>query len=476
VETAQLLTSLATLFVDHKQLPSIDFSAAMLLSYCARLKRSGARVILASSSPRRKQLMDQLLPAVPFGCIPSTFAENIPHGTLTPAEYATQTSLEKAKEVWAREAADVLISADTVVVRDGVILEKPASPAHAYAMLESLSNRSHQVVSGVTLMFRPQYGASQSAAASASDQPIVITFSVSTSVTFTELQPEMILEYIHTQEPFDKAGGYGMQSLAATFVRGITGDYYNVVGFPLTEIATRLREHLDEVLRALEARSLSSSSAAVKHAWACCFCGAKSAGFVGRNNPEPFPSHRLDCCNPCNDGKVTPARRIQREAQRLKEQAAGSAPAASASSSSATSTVITTASSASSPSHPHAPVRLVTILPCNDLDKCEAFYAQLGFVRDGREYDGYRILKHAEGASLHLTEAVEGSVKDKENQFGMYLYTPDPDALAEKVRSQIIEKEKRPTVKEWGMYEFALTDPNGTLVRIGWPVDQMKNT
>ena len=452
----------------------------MLLGCCDRLKRGGCRLILASSSPRRQQLMEQLLPGVPFECIPSTFAEDIPHGTLTPAAYSMQTALEKAKEVWRRESADILISADTVVVRDGVILEKPSSPAHAYAMLNSLSDRSHQVVSGVTLTFRPQYGAaSNTDKADGTSDPIVITFSVSTTVTFTQLRPEMILEYIATKEPFDKAGGYGMQSLAATFVSGIQGDYYNVVGFPLTEIATRLRDHVDAVLRVLEARSpVTSSSLAASDSWSCCFCGVKKAGRVGRNNPHPFFSgDNLDCCDQCNESKVNPARRIQIDAQKLEKQASSTIPATASSSYSAASSSILASSSASSPELPPNRVRLTTILPCNDLDKCESFYAQLGFLREeGREYDGYRLLKHAEGAELHLTQAVQGWVKDGENPFGLYLYTPDPDAVAEKVRSQIIENEKKPTAKEWGMYEFALSDPNGTLVRVGWPTHRMRKT
>jgi len=118
----------------------------MLLPYCARLRSSGVRIVLASTSPRRRDLMALLLPAigaaagasaagsagesvgVPFACVPSNFAEDLPHSAhASAASYAQATCAAKAAEVWSRVAdrADVLIAADTVVVRDGVILEKP---------------------------------------------------------------------------------------------------------------------------------------------------------------------------------------------------------------------------------------------------------------------------------------------------------------------------------------------------------------
>lgn len=259
----------------------------MLLSYCGRLRASHVRIVLASSSPRRRQLIgDQLLPGVDVECVPSTFAEDIPHGRLQPAEYAQQTAREKANEVWARLArgggggggdsahppVDILISADTVVARDSAILEKPASAEHARAMLESLSGRAHQVVTGVVIMIRTTDGATTTpaddrapgedeaaAAASASSSscsaaPLVLTFSVTTSVTFGVLSSEMIDAYVASGEPFDKAGGYGLQSLAATFVQGIQGDYFNVVGLPLNQLAVHLRPHLERVLEIAEAR------------------------------------------------------------------------------------------------------------------------------------------------------------------------------------------------------------------------------
>lgn len=117
---------------------------------------------------------------------------------------------------------------------------------------------------------------------------------------------------------------------------------------------------------------------------------------------------------------------------------------------------------------------LTAIVPCNDLDASEAFYSALGFRRRDKDKpppgqdDSYRILENDAGGALHLTQAVEGWVVAGRNPFGLYFYTKDVDGVAAKVRDLIIEKDG-PGHKPWGMYEFALSDPDGTLVRIGWP-------
>jgi catechol 2,3-dioxygenase-like lactoylglutathione lyase family enzyme len=111
---------------------------------------------------------------------------------------------------------------------------------------------------------------------------------------------------------------------------------------------------------------------------------------------------------------------------------------------------------------------LVAILPCNDLDASERFYNRLGFARSDSqrpvagEPDSYRILSNSKGGYLHLTDAVEGWLVPGKNPFGLYLYLEDVDALA-------CEFERRPEDKPWGMYEFAISDPHETLVRVGWP-------
>jgi hypothetical protein len=115
---------------------------------------------------------------------------------------------------------------------------------------------------------------------------------------------------------------------------------------------------------------------------------------------------------------------------------------------------------------------LVAIVPCNDLDACERFYGRLGFSRPASAAEagdsGYRMLADAKGARLHLTTAVEGWVVPDKNPFGLYLYSEDVDRLAAEFVGEIIEKDGA-SDKPWGMYEFAVSDPNGTLVRVGWP-------
>lgn len=113
--------------------------------------------------------------------------------------------------------------------------------------------------------------------------------------------------------------------------------------------------------------------------------------------------------------------------------------------------------------------RLTAILPCTNLDASEAFYAKLGFKRNS-SYPSYRILSDGNGAHLHLNKVTEDWVAPGGNPFGVYLYTPKIDALAASLGKRLLHK---PEHKPWGMYEFALSDPDETLVRIGWPSDSL---
>ena len=115
---------------------------------------------------------------------------------------------------------------------------------------------------------------------------------------------------------------------------------------------------------------------------------------------------------------------------------------------------------------------LTAILPCNDLDASEAFYARLGFVLpegETHEHGDYRMLSNGQGGFLHLTPAVEDWLVPGKNPFGLYLYIEDVDGMAARFGGEIIGHIKAPTAKPWGMYEFALSDPDQTLVRVGWP-------
>ena len=114
---------------------------------------------------------------------------------------------------------------------------------------------------------------------------------------------------------------------------------------------------------------------------------------------------------------------------------------------------------------------LTAILPCNDLDASEAFYARLGFLQPEEEkgaHDGYRMLTNGQGGFLHLTDAVEGWLVPGQNPFGLYLYAETVDELAKGFVGETLEK-NGPEAKPWGMYEFSLSDPDQTLVRVGWP-------
>lgn len=111
--------------------------------------------------------------------------------------------------------------------------------------------------------------------------------------------------------------------------------------------------------------------------------------------------------------------------------------------------------------------RATAIIPCNDLDVSMAFYARLGFAPVAI-HQGYRILADGKGWHLHLTGTPKGWVVPPRNPFGIYLYTDDVDSVADRVRDAIIEP-SAPEDKPWGMYEFAVSDPNGTLVRVGRP-------
>lgn len=109
--------------------------------------------------------------------------------------------------------------------------------------------------------------------------------------------------------------------------------------------------------------------------------------------------------------------------------------------------------------------RATAILPCTDLDVSQAFYELLGFALVSN-YDGYRILSDGRGWDLHLRSEPGWPPTPEQNPFGLYLYVEDVDAIAARVRDRIIEK-GAPHLKPWGTYEFAVSDPNGTLVRIG---------
>ena len=191
-------------------------------------------LILASASPRRRELMQRL--RRPFVSEVSNASEAVPP-ELTAADTAEYLSGVKAEEIFRRHTEEdlVVIGADASVLLDGVIFGKPADAADAKRMLKSLSGRTHEVRTGVTILWRkPKKGIVREGS---------VHFTSSTGVTFYELEEEEIDAYIASGEPMDKAGAYGIQEEGALLVKGIEGDYYTVMGFPIGEIYRRLKEN-----------------------------------------------------------------------------------------------------------------------------------------------------------------------------------------------------------------------------------------
>ena len=186
------------------------------------------RLILASQSPRRQQLL-QLL-RVAFTVCPADIDEAMDPARLPQNEVARVSKLKA--EAIARNPGDVVIAADTIVVLEDRVLGKPADKADAMEMLRALSGRDHQVMTGMTVL---RDGAS-------------VTHTEITDVHFRPLTEEEILRYVETGEPMDKAGAYGIQGFAAPFVEGIRGDYYNVMGLPVCRLEQMLRSIAPEYM------------------------------------------------------------------------------------------------------------------------------------------------------------------------------------------------------------------------------------
>ena len=175
------------------------------------------KIVLASTSPRRRELLGLL--GLPFEVVASGYDEDLlSPGGLIPSDYVTQLARGKASEVAGRLDQDALvIGADTTVVLDGAYLNKPTDAADARRMLRTLSGRTHEVYTGLCLI-----GGAE----------VQTDFAV-TEVTFDTLTDDIIAAYVTTGEPLDKAGAYGIQGKALSFIPSISGDYFNVVGLPL---------------------------------------------------------------------------------------------------------------------------------------------------------------------------------------------------------------------------------------------------
>lgn len=187
------------------------------------------RLILASESPRRRQLLAQI--GLSFQVIPSRADESVPEG-LPPSDVVETLALKKAEEVASREADSLIIAADTIVVLDSRILGKPADGPDAVQMLSRLSGRTHEVFTGAALL---QTDSENSITGRK-------TFSERTKVTFATLTQDEIEGYVRSGIPMDKAGAYGIQDpFGSLFVKRIEGDFYNVVGLPLASLYRELK-------------------------------------------------------------------------------------------------------------------------------------------------------------------------------------------------------------------------------------------
>ena len=179
-------------------------------------------LILASASPRRKELLS--LAGFDFEVITSDVDEVI-DPTLKPCELVMSLAFQKARAVAKNNKAKTVVGSDTVVVLDGKVLGKPHSAEEAVQMLKSLSGNTHEVFTGVCLINGERKHC----------------FYERTAVTFYPLEDELVAQYVASGDCMDKAGAYGIQGNGCVLVKGIEGDYFNVVGFPVARFCRELK-------------------------------------------------------------------------------------------------------------------------------------------------------------------------------------------------------------------------------------------
>lgn len=182
-------------------------------------------IILASASPRRKELLKRI--GLKFKVDPSNYEENI-SSELEPHELAKSLSLEKAKLVAKKHMNALVIAADTFIVFEGKILGKPRTETEAKEMLETISGRQHSVITGFTIIDTENNKA--------------LSKAVETKVYIRKLSSNEIDAYVESKEPLDKAGAYAIQGLGSVIVEKIEGDYFNVIGLPLSALTESLKE------------------------------------------------------------------------------------------------------------------------------------------------------------------------------------------------------------------------------------------
>ena len=185
------------------------------------------RIILASASPRRREIMNQI--GILFEVMPSVGEEVTTESA--PDKVVCELSAQKAAEILEKtEGAVVVLGADTIVAHNGRILGKPTDAEDAKRMIASYAGDTHEVFTGVTVLVRDADGTMKKS-----------SFAVRTGVRVRSMSEAEIDWYVTTKEPLDKAGAYGIQGKFAPFIEGIDGDYYNVVGFPIAAVISETR-------------------------------------------------------------------------------------------------------------------------------------------------------------------------------------------------------------------------------------------
>ncbi|KAL0476679.1 O-methyltransferase [Acrasis kona] len=199
----------------------------------------GKKIILASESPRRKQILTENMGIKNIVCIPSNFDEESldKKAFAFPCDFVVKNAECKALSVFntlkeRSENFDLIISADTIVNLGDRILEKPKDKEDAKSILRFLSGNEHFVYTGVSIVTKD-----------ANNNPSISNFYEGTKVKFSDLSDEFIDAYINTGEPMDKAGAYGIQGRGGMMVEYIVGCYFNVMGMPLSKLSRELRNH-----------------------------------------------------------------------------------------------------------------------------------------------------------------------------------------------------------------------------------------
>lgn len=193
------------------------------------------KIVLASASPRRKELLEQA--NYSFEIIPSHKSEIITKSI--PSEVVMELACQKAEDVFqsiSQDSSFIVIGADTVVAYADQILGKPKDSAHATRMLRMLSGKTHQVYTGVSLIYFEHK----------TSQIKEHSFYEKTDVTFYDMTDAEIASYVATDDPLDKAGAYGIQGPCAIYIKEINGDYNNVVGLPIARLYHEINRMLSE--------------------------------------------------------------------------------------------------------------------------------------------------------------------------------------------------------------------------------------